>query len=336
MKTLVYGAGAIGSWLTAELTQANQEVSLLARGDNLKQLQTHGVTYGEIGSSEQKISVRCINPESSEKNFDLIFVTLKSMQIADAAKDMVSRLAPGGSLVMIQNGLPWWYFEGVDSPWRGSRLNTLDPDGTLAKNIPLETVVGAVIFRPVIKVGPSHYVLPKIPKSGLAIGEVDNQIRPRLMDIQRVVTSTGFDTQIVTDIRFSKWQKLLRNIIWNTLCTIGQTSPGRYEAHPYGSDLVHLMMHEALTVAKTLGINLPINPVTELASVKGDFQSAPSMLQDIRAGRPLESAAIINVVMEIAEILKISTPTLRIISLFLDILNQTVQEEGGSIQIIKR
>jgi 2-dehydropantoate 2-reductase len=58
------------------------------------------------------------------------------------------------------------------------------------------------------------------------------------------------------------------------------------------------------------------------------------MLQDIRAGRPLESAAIIKVVIEMGEILNIATPTLRMISLLVDVLNQTAQEEGGGIQLV--
>ena len=335
MKTLVYGAGAIGSWLTAELTKANHDVSLLARGDNLAAIQSHGIRYSEKGQPEQQVSVRCIDPSSSEKNFDYIFVTLKSMQIAGAAKDMVSKLSSGGSLVMIQNGLPWWYFEGVDSAWRGSQLKTLDPNGTLARQIPLELIVGAVIFKPVIKVGQAKYTLGQAAKTGLTIGEVDNQIRPRLTEIAGMVNSTGFQTQIVTDIRFAKWQKLLRNIVWNTLCTIGQTSPGRYEAHPSGSEMVHNIMQEALAVTQKLGVDIPASPAAELASAKGDFQSQPSMVQDIRAGKPLESAAIVNVVIEIAQILNIPTPTLRTISLFLDILDQTAQAEGGGIRIVK-
>jgi 2-dehydropantoate 2-reductase len=334
MKTLVYGAGAIGSWLTAELTKANHDVCLLARGENLRNLQANGVKYREIGSEQFIVPVRCIAPESTEKNFDIIFVTLKSMQIADAAQDIVAKLSPGGSLVMIQNGLPWWYFSGIDSPWSGRRLETLDIDGSLTKNIPLEAIVGGVIFRPVIKVGPTEYVLPKVPKSWLTIGEVNNQIRPRLYEIEKLVASTGFGVQVVQDIRKAKWQKLLRNIVWNTLCTIGQTPPGRYEAHPYGSEIVHLIMNEALAVAHQLGIDLDITPENELLSVKGDFRNTPSMLQDIRAGRPLESAAIIKVVIEMGEILNIPTPTLRMISLLVDVLNQTAQEEGGGIQLV--
>jgi 2-dehydropantoate 2-reductase len=207
-------------------------------------------------------------------------------------------------------------------------------DGSLTKNIPLEAIVGGVIFRPVIKVGPTEYVLPKVPKSWLTIGEVDNQIRPRLYEIEKLVASTGFGVQVVQDIRKAKWQKLLRNIVWNTLCTIGQTPPGRYEAHPYGSEIVHIIMNEGLAVAHQLGIDLDINPENELLSVKGDFRNTPSMLQDIRAGRPLESAAIIKVVIEMGEILNIPTPTLRMISLLVDVLNQTAQEEGGGIQLV--
>jgi 2-dehydropantoate 2-reductase len=336
MKTLVYGAGAIGSWLTAELTKANQDVCVLARGEILQNLQANGVTYGEMGGEQFQVPIRCISPESSEKNFETIFVTLKSMQIADASEDIVARLAPGGSIVMIQNGLPWWYFSGIDSPWSGRALQTLDPDGALTKNIPIEAIVGAVIFRPVIKVGPTHYVLPKVPKSWLSIGEVDNQIRPRLFEIEKLVTSTGFGVQVVQDIRKAKWQKLLRNIVWNTLCTIGQSPPGRYEAHPYGSEVVHLIMNESLAVANRLGIDLEINPASELLSAKGDFKNNPSMFQDIKAGRPLESAAIIKVVIEMGEILNIPTPTLRMICLFLDVLDQTAQEEGGGIRVVSK
>jgi 2-dehydropantoate 2-reductase len=287
-----------------------------------------------MGGEQFQVPIRCISPESNEKNFETIFVTLKSMQIAAAAEDIVARLAPGGSIVMIQNGLPWWYFSGIDSPWSGRSLETLDPDGSLTKNIPIEAIVGAVIFRPVIKVGPTHYVLPKVPKSWLSIGEVDNQIRPRLFEIEKLVTSTGFGVQVVEDIRKAKWQKLLRNIVWNTLCTIGQSPPGRYEAHPYGSEVVHLIMHESLAIANQLGIHLEINPASELLSAKGDFRNNPSMLQDIRAGRPLESAAIIKVVIEMGEILNIPTPTLRMICLFLDVLDQTAQAEGGCIRVV--
>jgi 2-dehydropantoate 2-reductase len=335
MKTLVYGAGAIGCWLTAELTKAGHDVRLLARGENYQNITAQGITYGIAGEEPVTVTVHCVSSNSSEKDYDIIFVTLKSMQIASAAQDIMARLSSTGALVMIQNGLPWWYFSGIDSPWSGQKLKTLDPDGSLEKLIPYERVVGGVIFRPVIKVGPTQFTLPFTKQSGLTIGEVDNQIRPRLFDIEKLITSTGFQVKVVQDIRLAKWQKLLRNIVWNTLCTIGQTPPGRYAAHPYGSEVVHQIMQEGLAVAQALGISLDNKPETELLSAKGDFRNNPSMLQDIRAGRPLESAAIIHVVIEMGEILNIPTPTLRMIALFLDVLDQTAQAEGGGIRVVQ-
>jgi 2-dehydropantoate 2-reductase len=39
-------------------------------------------------------------------------------------------------------------------------------------------------------------------------------------------------------------------------------------------------------------------------------------------------------VIEMGEILNIPTPTLRMIALFLDVLNQAAQEEGGGIRVV--
>jgi len=52
----------------------------------------------------------------------VIFVGLKSQQLAAAAAHMVGLLKQGGSIILGQNGLPYWYFEKLDSPLRGSRL----------------------------------------------------------------------------------------------------------------------------------------------------------------------------------------------------------------------
>ena len=43
MKICVFGAGAIGAWLGAELSRSGQDVTLIARGPHLKAMQEHGV-----------------------------------------------------------------------------------------------------------------------------------------------------------------------------------------------------------------------------------------------------------------------------------------------------
>ena len=116
MRILVYGAGAIGGYLGALLAEAGADVTLLARGAQLEALNRHGVNLEWADSRSRRVPVRACGPGTASGRFDLVVVTLKSMQLAAAADDMASLLAPGGSLLMIQNGLPWWYFERVDSP----------------------------------------------------------------------------------------------------------------------------------------------------------------------------------------------------------------------------
>jgi 2-dehydropantoate 2-reductase len=116
MKTLIYGAGAIGSDLGGMLSLSGQDVTLLARGEQLRALQSEGLRVSRPNQTEQTIPVRAVDQAHAGGNYDLIVVTLKSMQLAAAASDLMARLAPQGTLLMVQNGLPWWYFDRYPSP----------------------------------------------------------------------------------------------------------------------------------------------------------------------------------------------------------------------------
>ena len=137
MKILIYGAGAIGSNLGGLLTQGGQDVTLLARGAQFAALKDQGLVIEREGIPDQHHRVKVISPAESSGQFDLIFVCLKAMQLEDSAADMVSRLTPDGALVMIQNGLPWWYFDGVSSQLSGVSIHCLDQKVMLKKYLPI-------------------------------------------------------------------------------------------------------------------------------------------------------------------------------------------------------
>ena len=144
MRILIYGAGAIGSDLGAMLTASGEDVTLLARGAQLAALKSQGVIVERKDHPTRQVPVRAAPADQCQGPYDLILVTLKSMQLEAVAQDIVSRLAPDGAMVMIQNGLPWWYFDGIDSPFAGGRLPCLDPRGVLREfgtELPVETEV---------------------------------------------------------------------------------------------------------------------------------------------------------------------------------------------------
>ena len=99
MRILIYGAGAIGSDLGALLSASGEDVQLLARGAQLAALKADGVTVEYQGQPSRQVPVRALSAEECRGRFDLIFVTLKSTQLAAAASAIVSCLAPDGAMV---------------------------------------------------------------------------------------------------------------------------------------------------------------------------------------------------------------------------------------------
>lgn len=328
MRILIYGAGAIGSYLGALLSEAGEDVTLVARGAQYEALSRDGLSITWVDGRTRQMRVKTCLPGAAGSGFDLVLVTQKSMQLAASARDLSATLAPGGALVMIQNGLPWWYFEGIDSPWRGTRLASLDPQGELARAIDLTQVIGAVIYKPVMVTAPGQLFIPAFKADRLVIGEVDNCITPRVRDIAALLTRAGMLGEVTDDIRLAKWTKLMSNLVWNPLSALTQSASGHIAALPGAAALVRDMMREGEAVARAAGVLITADIDGELARVKGNFAQQPSMMQDIRAGRALEIDAILNAVIEIADLAGVAVPALRHIAACVSLLDQRVREDG--------
>jgi 2-dehydropantoate 2-reductase len=95
--------------------------------------------------------------------------------------------------------------------------------------------------------------------------------------------------------------------------------------------MVGLMMQEGSAVARSVGIDIKVDPLAELERVRHNVAQQPSMLQDVRAGRPIEFDAIMNVVVEMAQLTGVSVPTLKSVAAMLDVLNAGVIRQGQGI-----
>ena len=331
MRILIYGSGAIGSNLGGLLTQSGEDVTLLARGAQLEALSKNGLIIEIAGQPPQTIPVNALPANEIKGQFDIIFITLKSMQIEAAAEDIMARLTPDGALVMVQNGLPWWYFDGISSQHAGRTLPCLDRSGKLKKLIPLERIVGAVIYKPVIQVAPGRILISDVVLPKLIIGEVNNVVTPRIEKIVAMVDKAGLPTLASSDIRLDKWRKLMINLIWNPLCAITQSAPGYIVTSPFAVEMVRNLISEGNAVLASLGVDVKVDPDKELERVKTNLTQQPSMLQDVRAGRSIECDAIVNSVIEIAEITGVQVPTLRVVAGILEVINQTLVREQKAI-----
>jgi 2-dehydropantoate 2-reductase len=82
MRILVVGAGVIGSFNAARLKQAGQDVTLLARGRRLAELQEHGVVLEDFRTGRRTATqVPLVDRLGPEDAYDLAIVVMRRNQI---------------------------------------------------------------------------------------------------------------------------------------------------------------------------------------------------------------------------------------------------------------
>ncbi len=333
MKILVYGAGSVGGYLGAILSAAGEDVTLVARGAAYEAYTTRGVMLeGPKSGRPDPIKVRAVRPGEEKPPYELIFVTLKSHQLMSAAQHVRALGGRDAMFVFPQNGIPWWYFDGIESRFKGTKLKTLDPDGVLSRTFDASHIIGGIAFKPTDLLAPGHIRLADSDGDALALGEIDNRMTPRLEQIANITTRAGWRGTPVADIRKAKWTKLLSNAVWNTLGVVTQATPKEAAGFEPMARLAVAMTREVIALAAAVGSPLQADAEALVAAAARRVSLATSTLQDVRAGRSLELDAILNVLLEIGELTSVATPNLAVIAACANLVNQRITLDGVAIR----
>jgi 2-dehydropantoate 2-reductase len=59
---------------------------------------------------------------------------LKAHQAWEVAREMTPLLGPNTAVVTAQNGLPWWYFYGIEGQYANRRIESVDPGARSGRN----------------------------------------------------------------------------------------------------------------------------------------------------------------------------------------------------------
>jgi len=307
MRICIIGAGAIGGLLAARLAANGERVTVVARGEHLRAIAANGLRLiteeGEItGPVEVASDLASLEPH------DLVVLAVKAHQLTPIAED-VGRLAAAGALVLtMQNGIPWWYFHKHGGPHEGRSLESVDPGGIIAQHLPVEQVIGAVVYPAAEIAAPG--VIRLIEGNRFSLAELDNSASPRLQEVSRVFTAAGFKAPVVSDIRAEIWTKLWGNMSFNPISALTGATLAGICAHPQGRALAADMMREAQAVGETLGIRFRIPLAKRIAGAEAVGEHKTSMLQDIEAGRPTEVDALVGSILELGAVAQVATPAI--------------------------
>ena len=306
LKLCIFGAGAVGGHFAARLAAAGNDVSVVARGPNLAAIRARGLL---LHSGDKRIAgrVRASDNPAELGAQDFIIATLKATSLASFAQGVTPLLGPDSAVVFAQNGLPWWYAQGLSaSRPRPPDLSRLDPGGVLARSIAPERVIGSVIFsaNTVIEPGVISNATPE--NNCLSLGETDDRPSARLDALRAVLIGAGIDSPPIADIRTVVWHKLLLNLMSAVAALTGQ--PGKIMmADTEVSAVIHALIREGIAIGAAHGIALePVMPNTSMHK--------PSILQDYEMGRPMEVEALLQAPLAFARVAGVAAPMLQVVA----------------------
>jgi len=293
MRIAIVGAGAIGGTIAGTLARkGGHEVSVLARGPHLAAIRERGLMLEtETGTTTHRLpasdDTRALGPQ------DLVILTAKGHGVPALAPHLAPLLAKDTIVVCVQNGIPWWFFAGLDVPERDTPLPVVDPGGGIWKALSGTRAIGCMIQMPASMPAPGHVLNPGLPRTRV-LGTPRTGADPEaLAVVAGVLAAAGFEANVTDDIRTVVWNKLLQNAFFGPVSVLAQARNGEIVGAPGIAELRARVVDEGVAVAAAWGSSLA-DAVPELNSPNiGSPNHKTSMLQDFEAGRPVEIGPIL-------------------------------------------
>ncbi|MBV1795597.1 ketopantoate reductase family protein [Siccirubricoccus sp. G192] len=308
MRITVLGAGAVGGWLAAGLAEAGHQVGLLARGASLAALRGHGLVLLQ-GERRRAFRLPASDDPAALAGADLLLLGLKSHDLPGALPLILRLLRPETLVLAVQNGIPWWFFEGFGGPAEGLTLEGVDPGGTLARTLPAGRVIGGVAHVASRVEAPGQVRVLQADR--LLLGDPSGTRGEVVAALAAEFRAGGVPAEVVQDIRAEIWLKLWGNPNMNPLSALARADAVALLDDGGARGLVLAMMREMAEIGARIGLPIARDPEERIAVTRrlGAFRT--SMLQDLEAGRTMEIGPLLGGLVELAGHLGLPAPTLR-------------------------
>jgi len=332
VRVCVVGAGAIGGLVAVKLAAAGEEVTVVARGPHLAAIRDRGLVLREEGR-EQVAQVRAVErvPEAGPQ--DVIVLGMKAHQVAAVAADVGVLLGPATTLVTAQNGIPWWYFHKHGGPLEGTRLESVDPGGVIEAALPVDRIVGSIIYPAAEIAEPG--VVQHVEGNRITLGELDGAETERVKALAELLRRAGFKARVASDLRSEIWVKLWGNCTFNPVSALTHATLQDICTFPPSRALCMEMMREAQVVGEKLGARFGVSLEKRIAGAASVGAHKTSTLQDVESGRPMELEALLGSVLELGRLTGVPPPHLAAVYGCASLLGRTLARENGRIRVEK-
>jgi 2-dehydropantoate 2-reductase len=232
VELTIVGAGAIGGITGAHLARAGHRVLLVDRDrEHVEAIRRHGLEVG--GRADFRVPLAASLPEEVTGPIDVLVLAVKTLHTVEALSPLVPKLAAGGYVVSMQNGLE---------------------EAKIAALVGAERTVGAFLTFG------GHYERPgRVVYSGpgtLRVGELDGRLTERVRALARAL-SDFHPAEPTDNIHGYLWGKLILGVIYFATATVDADVVDIF-GEPGARRVLSDLAAEAGAVADGLGIRVEV------------------------------------------------------------------------------
>ncbi len=306
MRCAIYGAGSLGTVLGAYMTKNGVPVELVNRNKaHVAALKEKGAHI--TGTVEMTVPVNAITPDEMSGKYEVILLMTKQLHNPEVVTFLKPFLTDDGVIVTLQNGIP---------------------EPGIAEIVGQNHTMGCTVEWGATLSAPGECILTSDPDSlsfhmGKMSGITDAQFT-MVKDLLEKMCPVHFEENLLG----ARWSKLLINATFSGLGTVVGGRFGDVSEDADAKKVAIRCMKECIDVGHATGVEFaPVQgkDITKLFYYKGALKRAfgifllpiamkkhraiePSMLQDLRNGKPCEVDAINGVVCEWGRKYNIPTP----------------------------
>lgn len=289
-KVLVIGAGAIGAFYGGVLARAGCEVSAVARSD-----------YAAVAANGYRIEsplgdlswrpAQIVRASADYKGpADYLLVCLKLTALTDPVALIGPAVGKDTAIVFVANGV--------------------DIDGPVATAFPDNELISGVAYAAVSR--ESGVIKHHSQFTRLVLGRYPSGASAKAARLAGLIKQGGSSSAATEDIVGARWQKCAWNSVLNPISALGG-GLGTQDmlASQETTDFVRAAIAEYCAIATAAGHPLDSDTADKLVAGTRKLPNyVSSMGQDERAGRPMETEALLGNVVRAARKCGIAAPRL--------------------------
>ena len=291
MKILILGAGAVGGYWGARLTQAGIDTTFLLREKRAEKVRKNGLVV-KSPKGDATVPVKVVTNGGEGGPYDVVVLACKAYDLDSAIESIAPAMGPNSTVVPMLNGHA--HFATLDGKFGAARVA-----GGLAR------ISGML--------GPDGEILHTGP-SGVSFGERDGTPgRASLVELDAACKKAGIDGGLNANINQDLWDKWIMLSTIAGMCSSMRGNVGDIMETEDGAAIMLETLEESRKVATAEGHAPSEKVIAGLRSsltTKGS-KAVASILGDMEKGGAAEGKQIVGDMLARARKYGIAAPNLR-------------------------